>query len=129
MLYAVFTQPNVTFTANGTDPDTNLPKTYSSAVDLTGWNDAFVMGGKTVFYIVIPWPGGTNVSANGLGDWDSVTEAISHEIAESVTGQQIADKTERFHVRMSNGVAVQEVGQPGDLAQPIPIPGATRLPS
>jgi hypothetical protein len=121
-LYTVFLPANVTFTASdGT-------QTFSSATNMSGWNNEFFIGNTAIHYLVIPTPGGTNVSANGQPGMDAVTESLSHEIAESVVGQQIADQTENFHVRMSNGIAVQEVGQPGNFGAPIAIPGATPLP-
>ncbi len=121
-LYVVFLPPDVTFTA------TAQGQQFSSAVNLTGWNDEFVLGNALVHYVVVPFPGGTNVSANGRGDHDAQTEALSHEIGESVTEKQNADHTMSFHVRMSNGIAVQEFGQLNDPSQPIPIPVATPLP-
>jgi hypothetical protein len=121
-LYTVFLPPNVTFTATGANGTT-----YSSANYLTGWNDSFSMGGAQIHYVVIPYPGGTNV--NGQGNLlDAITESLSHEIAEAVTGQQIGDNTQMYHFRMSNGVAIQEVGEPYNFGIPIPVAGATRLP-
>jgi hypothetical protein len=121
-LYVVFTPPNVVFTAAAQG------QMFSSATNLTGWNDALVVGNTLIRYAVVPFPGGANVSANGQGNHDALTEALSHEIAEAATGQQIADLTQRFHVRMSNGIAVQEVGQRVDPTKPLPVPGATPLP-
>jgi hypothetical protein len=121
-LYTVFLPPNVTFTATGSDG-----KTYSSANGLSGWNASVPMGSFQLHYVVIPYPGGTNGSANGLANIDAFTESLSHEIAEAVTGLQIGDNTEHWHYRMSNGVAIQEVGQPNNYSSPIPVAGATPL--
>jgi hypothetical protein len=121
-LYVVFLPPNVIFTANAQG------QSYSSASNMTGWNNEFDLGNLLVHYVVVPFPGGKNVSANGRGDHDSLTESLSHEIGESVTETQNGDHTERFHVRMSNGIAVQEFGQLSNPNLPIPIPGATPLP-
>jgi hypothetical protein len=129
-LYVVFTPPNVTFTAsyNGTTLSSHL------GGNLAGWNNAFNFGNALVHYAVIPFPGGTNVSANGQGNIDAITESLSHEIAEATTGLQIADAVQtslprgQLHVRMSNGVAVQVVGRPNNYNVPIPVPGATPLP-
>jgi hypothetical protein len=134
-LYIVFTPPNVTFRGVATDGS----KWASSPTDpwatnlMTGWNNVFVNGSTLIHYVVIPYPGGTNASANGATDkvglLDATTESLSHEIAEAVTGLQIGDSTGRFHVRMSNGVAVQEVGSPNDWSKPIPLPNSTPLPN
>jgi hypothetical protein len=122
-LSIVFLATNVIFTASdGTS-------FFSSATNLTGWNATFYLGNTLIHYAVIPTPGGKNVSANGEPGTDALTEALSHEIAEAVAGQQIADNTEQAHVRLDNGIAVQEVGQPGNLNVPIPIPGSTPLSS
>jgi hypothetical protein len=130
-LYVIHTPPDVTFTATGSDGTT-----YSSNTNLTGWNASFYILGTNIHYVVIPFPGGTNVSANGRANldpnnWrvnlDAYTESLSHEIAEAVAGVQIADQTERYHVRMQNGVAVQEFGSVADLTKPVPVPGATSI--
>jgi hypothetical protein len=122
-LYTVFLPPNATFTATGTDGTH-----YSSASNLTGWNASFYAGSTQIHYVVIPFPGGTNVSANGQGNADAITESLSHEIAEAVTGYSLmADHTEHWHYRMSNGVAIQEVGQLNNNYNPIAVAGATPL--
>jgi hypothetical protein len=121
-LYVVFLATDVIFTA------TDGTKSFSSATNLSGWNNGFGLGNALIRYAVLPTPGGNNVSANGEPGPDALTESLSHEIAEAVAGQQIADDTERVHVRLSNGLAVQEVGQPANFSQPIPVPGATPLP-
>jgi hypothetical protein len=122
-LYEVFLPPNVTFTANYNH------QTLSSNTGLTGWNSSFSFGATQIHYVVIPYQGGTNASANGHGtNLDAFTETMSHEIAEAVTGVQCADNTEGYHYRMSNGVAIQEVGQPNDYNTPIQVAGANKLP-
>jgi hypothetical protein len=122
-LYEVFLPPNVTFTAT----DSNN-KMYSSQNGLTGWNGSFNLGGTQIHYVVIPYPGGTNASTNGTSNIDAFTETMSHEIAEAVTGYPLmADNTETWHFRMSNGVAIQEVGQLNNFSSPIAVAGATAL--
>jgi hypothetical protein len=134
-LYVVFTPPNVIYRATAMDGS----KWSSSRDDdwatnfATGWNDHFPNGDTVFHYVVIPYPGGTNGSANGATDnaglMDALTESLSHEIAEAATGLQIGDQTGQDHVRLSNGVAVQELGSPNDWTKAIPIPGATPLPN
>jgi hypothetical protein len=127
-LYVVFTPPGVTVT------EPYMGQTYSSsasaprALQFAGFNSAFALGPSWVHYVVIPWQGGTNVSANGATNLDAFTEILSHEIAEAATGQQIADATQMYHARMSNGVAVELVGQPANWSAPLRFPGATPLP-
>jgi hypothetical protein len=127
-LPVVFLPPNVTFTAVGPD-GTN----YSSRLGapnsqpMSGLNDWIPWGNTQLHYVVIAFPGGTNVSANGQTNLDAFTEILSHEIAEATVGLQIADQLQAFHYRMSNGQAIEEVGQPNDFATPIPVPGATPL--
>lgn len=119
-LYEVFLPPGVTFTADGGK--------YSSQSNLTGWNGSFSFGATQIHYVVIPYQGGTNVSTNGTSNVDAFSESMSHEIAEAVTGQPLmADNTEHWHYRMSNGVAIQEVGKPNDYYSPIAVAGATPL--
>jgi hypothetical protein len=133
-LYVVFAPPNVVFRAvdgNGVHYSSWQADPWATDA-ITGWNGTFVNGNTLIHYVVIPYPGGTNGSANGATDQaglhDALTEALSHEIAEAVTVKQIADSTENYHVRMANGIAVQEVGSPGNLSTPLPVPGATPLP-
>jgi hypothetical protein len=114
-LYEVFLPPGVTFTADGGK--------YSSQSNLTGWNGYFSFGAATIHYLVIPYQGGTNVSANGKGNVDAFTEIMSHEIAEAVSGRgDIADQTQQHHDRMPNGIAVEVPGRVNDPSQTIDVP-------
>jgi hypothetical protein len=135
-LYVVFTPPNVIFRAidmNGSKWSSSRDDTWATNFAY-GWNDQFSKGNTVFHYVVIPYPGGTNGSANGATDkaglMDALTEMLSHEIAEAAMGGlPIGDQTEQDHVRLSNGVAVQELGSPKDWKKAIPIPGATPLPN
>ena len=119
-LYEVFLPPGVTFTAsNGM---------YSSQSNLTGWNGSFSSGVGQINYVVIPYQGGTNLSANGKSNINAFTEIMSHEIAEAVTGQpDMADSTQWFHYQMSNGVAIELVNQFNNPNRALSVPGATPL--
>lgn len=118
-LYEVFLPPGVTYTASdGSHP--------------TGENSSFSVqiGAKQMWihYVVIPYQGGTNGSANGTSNIDAFTEIMSHEIAEAVSGQpNMADSTQWFHYRMSNGVAIEEVNQFNNPNQALSVAGATPL--
>ena len=114
-LYEVFLPPGVTFTAsNGA---------YSSKTNMTGWNSSFSAGNMQIHYLVIPYQGGTNVSANGTSNPDAFTEIMSHEIAEAVSGRSdIADQTQQHHDRMPNGIAVEVPGRVNDPSQTIDVP-------
>jgi hypothetical protein len=127
-LYVVFVEPNVivSYTFNG--------QTKTSTKDFSGYHWGFQLQNAAgqwvpVNYAVIPYPGGTagNLKNAALTDFQSMTETVSHELAEAATdatgpnpgtgwtnkatGQEIGDIVEFLPDRtvLLNGYAVQKV--------------------
>jgi hypothetical protein len=126
-LYIFFVQPGVVITAtfNGTP--------FSSAVgtpraqQMTGYHDHAPIKGNSVSYAVIAFPGGVNLGPKSPDSAvrDELSEITSHEIAEAVVGQEIADKFNGVYVRMSNGIAVQTVAD--KAGKPLNPKGSTPI--
>jgi hypothetical protein len=133
--YVVFVQPNV-IVRDGTG---NSVHTFYGYHNYFSGNDA---GGHSqrVYYAVIPYHSGANGRIPGTANaFDSITEVVSHEVAEGVTdpipgdswyafGQgegEIGDLTRA--TSLLNGYTVQNfVGQDEEV---FPIDGAIRSPS
>jgi hypothetical protein len=74
-LYVVYTAPDVVVTAGG---ENSLRNFY-------GYHNAFIgLSGKPIYYAVIAHPAG-NGDFGTLNDFDTLTKATSHEVADGVT--------------------------------------------
>jgi hypothetical protein len=101
-LYIVFTPPNVTVTSG----------TQSSLLDFFGYHDIFTYAGTgTVNYAVIASPIGNGTNGS-MTVFQTLTHAISHELAEAVT-----DPDGRGWVDTVTGDEIADVvDQPGNIA-------------
>jgi hypothetical protein len=145
-LYVVFVEPNVVV-SNSSGTSTNTFSGYHAG---RWWTDGAGRVTSVLNYAVIPYPGGTvgNLKNTSLTDFQSMTEIVTHELAEAVTdpapgpgwvdaayaaahpgdGGEIGDIVERLPNRtvFLNGYAVQKMADQND--NPIMPAGATLSP-
>jgi hypothetical protein len=126
-LYVIFVEDNV---AVQNDHDGNK----NSQKDFLGYHGAFGWNGSDIRYAVIPYHGGWmgNAQVPGLTTFNSMTEVVSHELAEAVTDPdvnykqyigwyddtlngEIGDITNQQYVVL-NGYVVQRISDKNDQA-------------